>query len=60
MVNRFHVGVPEVYTQVGKESTSDHWHFTALQLRERIICVEYMFLINRRYCDETPTSIFQK
>jgi hypothetical protein len=54
MVNGFHVGIPESYTQVGKESTSEHCHFTALQLRERIICVRYTFLINRRYCDQTP------
>ena len=60
MVKGFHVGLPEVYIQVVKESTSEHWHFTALQLRERIICVGYMFLINRRYCGQTPTIIFQK
>jgi hypothetical protein len=60
MVNGFHVGVSEGYTQVGKESTSEHWNFTALHLRERIICVGYMLLINRLFCDQAPTIIFQK
>jgi len=60
MVNGFHVGILEGYTQVGKESTSKHWHFTALKLRERIVCVGYVFLRNRRYCDQTPTIIFQR
>jgi len=60
VVNGFRVGVPEGYTQVGKVSTSDHWNFTALQLREIIICVGYMLLITRRYCDQNPTIIFQK
>jgi hypothetical protein len=41
-------------TQVGKASTPEHWHFPALKLRERTICIGYMFLISRRYCDQNP------
>ena len=36
-------------------------YLISLELRERIICIGYMFLTNKRYCDQIPKNIiFQR